>query len=149
MMTEGDKLPAFTVLDDHGQPVSTADLAHGTVVLYFYPKDDTPGCTKESCAFRDALDAFTERGTRIFGISADDVDSHVRFRDKFGLTFPLLADTKRVLCEAFGVWGEQQWQGHKYQGIARTTFVLRDGVVIKVFPNVDVMGHAERVLAAV
>jgi peroxiredoxin Q/BCP len=149
MLKEGDRIPRFELQDDQGNLVSEQDFAGRTVVLYFYPKDDTPGCTKQACAFRDGLEAFAERGVGIYGISADDVASHQRFRDKFRLTFPLLSDPTRAICEAFGVWGEQEWQGRKYQGIARTTFVIEDGIITKVFPNVDVMGHAERVLAAV
>ncbi len=147
MLQAGDRCPEFSVLDDGGNTVTHEDLA-GRVVLYFYPKDDTPGCIRESCAFRDGLEAFAERSTRIYGVSADDTASHRAFKQKYKLTFPLLADTERVLCEGFGVWGEQEWQGHRYEGIARTTFVLEDGVVKTVFPDVDVMGHVERVLAA-
>lgn len=148
MLAVGDRIPTFTVQDDQGQSVTDGDLSSGTVVLYFYPKDDTPGCTKQACGFRDARAAFASRGVRVFGISADDVASHQRFRDKFGLNFPLLADPSHAACEAFGVWGEQTWGEHTWIGIARTTFVLSDGVVKAVFPDVDVMGHPERVLAA-
>lgn len=149
MLREGDRIPSFSLEDDQHRTVTEADFAGRTVVLYFYPKDDTPGCTKQACAFRDGLEAFAERDVAVYGISADDVASHQRFRDKFKLNFPLLADPEHTVCEAFGVWGEQEWKGHKYQGIARTTFVIRDGVITRVFPNVDVMGHAERVLAEV
>ena len=149
MLQPGDRIPAFELEDDQGNRVTDADFAGRTVVLYFYPKDDTPGCTKQACAFRDAHAAFRAQGVAIYGVSADDVGSHARFRDKFGLTFPLLADPDHAVCEAFGVWGEQEWQGHRFTGIARTTFVIDDGVVKTVFPDVDVMGHAERVLADV
>jgi peroxiredoxin Q/BCP len=147
MLREGDRTPSFDLVDQDGARMTDADLKGRTVVLYFYPKDDTPGCTKQACAFRDGLDAFRERGADIVGVSPDDEASHAAFRDKYRLPFRLLADPAHTLCEAFGVWGEQEWKGHKYQGVARTTFLLRDGVVAKVYPNVDVMGHAERVLA--
>jgi peroxiredoxin/SAM-dependent methyltransferase len=148
MLSEGDRIPPFSLQDDRGATVTDADLSTGKVVLYFYPKDDTPGCTKQACGFRDGVAAYTSYGARVFGVSADTVESHVAFREKFGLNFPLLADVEHALCEAAGVWGEQEWQGHRFQGIARTTFVLSDGVVTAIFPDVSVMGHAERVLAA-
>jgi len=149
MLQEGDRLPIFQVLDDHGHAVTDTDLGEGIVVLYFYPKDDTPGCTRQACGLRDAQGQYSERGIRVFGVSADDVASHAAFRDKFDLNFPLLADTERVLCEAFGVWGEQEWKGQKYMGISRNTYILRDGVLQTIFPNVDVLTHADRILAAV
>ncbi len=148
MMKEGDRLPEFSLLDDAGQTRTSEEFSVGKVVLFFYPKDDTPGCIREACAFRDGDEAFAERGTSIYGVSADGVDSHVAFKTKFGLSFPLLADVDHALCEAVGVWGEQESQGHRFEGIARTTFVLRDGVVARVFPDVEVIGHVERVLAA-
>ncbi len=149
MLQPGERIPAFSLRDDHGGTVTEADFAGRTVVLYFYPKDDTPGCTKQACAFREARDAFASRGVAIYGVSADGIASHEAFRTKFSLNFPLLSDPDHAVCEAFGVWGEQRWQEHVYQGIARTTFVVVDGVVKTVFPDVDVMGHAERVLADV
>jgi peroxiredoxin Q/BCP len=147
LLTEGTRIPAFSLSDDRGRTVTEADFAGRTVVLYFYPKDDTPGCTREACAFRDGLEAFEERGATVIGISADDVASHERFRDKYELNHPLLADPTHAVCEAFGVWGEQEWRGQKFLGIARTTFLVRDGVIRKVYPDVDVTGHAERILA--
>jgi len=149
MLNIGDRLPPFSVLDDHGRPVTDADLAHGDVVLYFYPKDDTPGCTKQACGLRDAQGEYQARGIRVFGISADDVASHVAFREKFDLNFPLLADTEKVLCNAFGVYGEQEWKGQKYMGIARNTYLFKEGVLTTLFPNVDVLTHADRVLQAI
>jgi peroxiredoxin Q/BCP len=148
MLQVGDTLPTFSLQDDRGESVDDAALRSGAVVLCFYPKDDTPGCTRQACELRDDLSVFETAGVRIFGVSADDVASHAAFREKFALTFPLLADPDHTLCEAVGVWGEQEWNGHRYQGIARTTFVLRDGVVTHVFENVDVTGHSARVLAA-
>jgi len=147
LLQVGDRAPAFELSDDHGRVWTHADLAGRTVVLYFYPKDDTPGCTREACAFRDGLEAFEERGASVLGISADDVTSHARFRDKYSLNHPLLSDPTHAVCEAFGVWGLQRWRDQTYEGIARTTYVLRDGVVTVVFPDVDPTGHPERVLA--
>ena len=147
LLQVGDRAPAFELSDDHGRVWTHADLAGRTVVLYFYPKDDTPGCTREACAFRDGLEAFEERGASVLGISADDVASHERFRDKYSLNHPLLSDPTHAVCEAFGVWGLQRWRDQTYEGIARTTYVLRDGVVTVVFPDVDPTGHPERVLA--
>lgn len=147
LLQEGDRIPDFALKDDRGRVVTQDDFAGKTVVLYFYPKDDTPGCTREACAFRDGLEAFEERGAVIYGISADDVPSHERFRDKYELNHPLLADPTREVCEAFGVWGEQEFRGQKFTGIARTTYLIRDLHVRRVYPNVDVTGHAERILA--
>ena len=147
MLKAGDRIPSFALQDDQGRTVTERDFAGQKVVLYFYPKDDTPGCTREACAFRDGLEAFAERGAVLYGISADDVASHVRFRDKYRLNHPLLADPTHAVCEAFGVWGEQEFRGQKFTGIARTTFLIKDGIIAKVFPEVDPTGHAERVLA--
>jgi peroxiredoxin Q/BCP len=148
LLAAGDRVPAFSLQDDHGRTWTEADLVGRTVVLYFYPKDDTPGCTREACAFRDGLEAFAERNASVIGISADDEASHVRFRDKYSLNHPLLADPEHRLSDAFGVWGPQRWRDQTYEGIARTTFIVKDGVVTTVFPDVDPTGHAERVLAA-
>lgn len=153
MLQVGDRLPPFNLRDDRGASIRDSDLNSGTVVLYFYPKDDTPGCTRQACMFRDQQPDFHAHGVRVYGVSADDVQSHAAFRDKFDLSFPLIADPDHLLCEAVGVWGEQAYNGHggevhHYTGIARTTFVLHDGVVVMVMPNVDVTGHAAMVLEA-
>ena len=147
MLSPGDRFPAFELLDDAGERHTQADL-RGTVIVYFYPKDDTPGCTKQACSFRDAGAAFRERGARVFGVSADDVASHAAFKAKYRLDFPLLADVDHALSDAVGVWGPQTVRGHTFEGIARTTFIVRDGIVTEVFEDVSVMGHAERLLAA-
>jgi peroxiredoxin Q/BCP len=146
-LTEGAKAPEITLALHDGTSVALSSLRGKSVLVYFYPKDDTPGCTREACAFRDGLEAFEERGATVFGISADDVASHARFRDKYSLNHPLLSDPTHAVCEAFGVWGLQRWRDQTYEGIARTTYVLRDGVVTVVFPDVDPTGHPERVLA--
>lgn len=147
LLSPGDALPPFELRDDRGAPITDDDLAGKIVVLYFYPKDDTPGCTKESCDFRDLKGEFEAKGASIYGISADDVESHQAFRDKYSLSFPLIADPEHGLCEAFGVWGKQSWQGHEYVGIARTTFIIKDKIVARVYPDVSVAEHASEVLA--
>lgn len=147
-LAEGAPLPEFSLTDDGERTTTADDLRDGVVVLYVYPKDETPGCTRQACAFRDGLEAFAERGARVFGVSPDDVESHRRFRDKYGLSFPLLADPDGALCAALGTWGEQRYGEHRWMGAARTTFVLVDGFVETVFEDVDVTGHVERVLAA-
>lgn len=143
----GDKVPHFSVPDDQGHRVTPEQFRKGTTVFFFYPKDDTPGCTKESCEFRDLMPAFRDRNIAVYGISADDTSSHQAFRSKYDLNFPLLADTDRTLCRMFGVWGMQEWKGKTFEGIARTTFVINsDGVVDRVYDNVNPVGHADEVL---
>lgn len=147
----GDDAPAFSLVSTDGTTVSLSDfVGKQAVVLYFYPKDDTPGCTKEACAFRDLSAEFAEAGAAILGVSRDTTDAHGKFTSKFGLNFPLLADTEGSLCEAYGVWVEKNNYGKKYMGIDRTTFVIDvSGKIAKVFPRVKVDGHVDAVLAAV
>src|SRR5688572_25664153 len=121
-MKVGDKAPDFSALDDSGKKVKLSDLKGKKVVLYFYPKDDTPGCTKEACNFRDGIDAIKKQGAVVFGVSADSVDSHKKFKNKFDLNFQLLADTDKKIVEDYGVWKEKSMYGKKYMGIERTTF---------------------------
>jgi peroxiredoxin Q/BCP len=148
-MKVGDKAPAFSVKDDTGQTVKLTDFKGKKVVLYFYPKDDTPGCTKEACNFRDGIAALKKRGAVVLGVSADSVESHKKFKTKFQLNFPLLADTDRKIIEAFDVWKEKSMYGKKYMGIERTTFVIGpDGKISHIFPKVKVDQHADEVLAA-
>jgi peroxiredoxin Q/BCP len=147
MIEEGNSFPDFSLPDQDGNLVSLADLKGGKAVIYFYPKDDTPGCTVEACEFRDA--APTIEGARILGVSPDGPKSHRKFVDKFGLNFTLLADADHTLSEAAGVWVEKSMYGKKYMGVDRVTFVLDEsGVVTKVFAKVKPQGHAEEVLAA-
>lgn len=153
MLQVGDRLPPFNLRDDRGAEIRDSDLNTGTVILYFYPKDDTPGCTRQACDLRDHLSDFHAKGVRVYGVSADDVESHAAFRDKFTLTFLLIADPDHALCDAVGVWGEQTYttpdgKEHRYTGIARTTFVLQDGLVKMMMPNVNVAVHASMVLEA-
>jgi peroxiredoxin Q/BCP len=148
MIEEGQKAPDFALASSDGGKVKLKDLRGQNVVLYFYPKDDTPGCTKEACAFRDTYAPLKKRAV-LFGISPDDVSSHERFRSKYKLPFALLADVDKAVATAYGAYGEKMMYGKKVVGIIRSTFVVDGaGVVRKVFPRVKVDGHADKVLAA-
>jgi len=148
MLTEGSLAPDFTLHDDEGNPVSLSSYRGRTVVVYFYPKDDTPGCTKEACGFRDANDLFLAKGAVVIGISPDKPASHGKFRAKYGLPFALLADPDHAVLEAWGAWGEKSMYGKKYMGVVRSTIVVApDGTVKKVFPKVSPEGHAQEILA--
>jgi peroxiredoxin Q/BCP len=145
----GAKAPAFTLTADDGSKVKLSDLKGSPVVLYFYPADDTPGCTREACAFRDRSAELKKLGARVFGVSPDDVASHVKFKDKFSLNFPLLADPDHAVAEKFGAWREKNMYGKKRMGIVRSTFLIGPGGVIeKVWRSVKVDGHDEKVLEA-
>jgi peroxiredoxin Q/BCP len=145
----GKKAPDFTLPADDGAKVKLSQLRGKPVVLYFYPRDDTPGCTREACAFRDRKSELAERGAAVLGVSTDDVQSHVKFRDKHGLNFPLLADTEHKVAQKYGAWREKTRFGKKSMGIQRSTFLIdADGVVRKVWKSVNVDGHDEQVLAA-
>lgn len=148
-LNEGDLAPAFTAATNGGQTISLADFKGRPVILYFYPKDDTPGCTKEACAFRDAFAEFTAKGAVVLGVSADPVKSHDKFVKKFKLPFPLLADEDKRIVDAYGVWGEKTFMGRRYQGIHRVTFLIGgDGRIQKIWPKVKPEEHAAEVLAA-
>ena len=149
MLKEGAKAPAFSLPADDGTTVALADLRGKKVVLYFYPKDDTSGCTTEACEFRDTWTSVRKKGAVVLGVSPDGVKSHGRFKAKYELPFPLLADEDHAVAEAYGVWGEKSMYGRKYFGILRTTFVIDEaGRVAKVFEKVKPKGHAAEVLAA-
>ena len=148
-LKEGDKAPAFTVETSGGGEISLADYQGQNVILYFYPKDDTPGCTKEACAFRDHFADFKKRGAVVFGVSPDPVKSHDKFVEKFKLPFTLLADVDKKIVEAYGVWGEKNFMGRKYLGVYRVTFLIGpDGKIKKIWPTVKPEEHATEVLAA-
>lgn len=147
MLQPNDLLPDFRLADDEGKTVSKADLKGRRFVLFFYPKDATPGCTTEVCGFRDAHPAFGKLGVPVFGVSADPVDSHRRFAEKQGLNYRLLADPERQLIEALGVWVEKSLYGRKYMGILRSTFVVdANGRIERCWDKVDVKTHADEVL---
>ncbi len=147
MLQAGDPAPDFTMDADKGGPVSLKDLRGKTVVLYFYPKDDTPGCTRESCAFRDHFPSFQGRDVLIYGVSCDGIPSHEKFAAKYDLPFPLLSDPDASVSTAYGVYKEKTNYGRKYMGIERSTFVIDgDGRISRIFRNVKVDGHVEKVL---
>ncbi len=149
MIKEGNKAPDFTAMNQNGDKVKLSDLRGQRVVLYFYPKDDTPGCTKEACSFRDADDVFGSKGIKVLGVSTDDARSHQKFIDKFKLPFDLLADTDKKIVEKYGVWGEKSMYGKKYMGTFRKTFLIDENQkVVKIFDKVNVAEHADEVLKA-
>ncbi len=150
-LKEGDTAPAIAGLDtDSGEKFSLSSLKGKNVVLYFYPKADTPGCTKEACEFRDTSKKFSKANTVIVGVSPDKTSAQAKFKDKFDLPFVLLADADHKVCEDYGVWKEKSMYGKKYMGVERTTFVIDPkGKIKKIFPKVKVDGHAEEVLAAI
>ena len=144
----GDIAPGFTLPDQDGKPVSLADFAGKQVVVYFYPRDDTPGCTKEACQFNDNLAAFKKAKLPVLGISADTAAKHQKFREKYGLKFPLLTDADHEVGEAYGAWGEKTMYGKKMIGVIRSTFlVAADGTIDRAWYHVKADGHAAKVLA--
>jgi peroxiredoxin Q/BCP len=148
-LKEGDKAPEFSVNTSGGGKISLTDFKGKNVILYFYPKDDTPGCTKEACAFRDHFADFKKRGAVVLGVSPDSVKSHDKFVGKFKLPFTLLADEDKKIVEAYGVWGEKSFMGRKYLGVYRVTFLIGpDGRIKKIWPEVKPDEHAQEVLAA-
>jgi peroxiredoxin Q/BCP len=145
----GEKAPAFTLTADDGEKVRLSDLKGGPVVVYFYPRDDTPGCTREACSFRDQRSVLKKLGATVLGISTDSIESHGKFRDKYELNFPLLADPDHTVAEKYGAWREKNMYGKKSMGIQRSTFLIdADGKVAKVWKAVKVDGHDAHVIAA-
>ncbi len=148
-LAEGDKAPDFRLPSDEGGEIALSDFKGKRVVLYFYPKDSTPGCTQESCDFRDALPALKKKGAVVLGVSKDSVASHQKFKAKQNLNFPLLADTDTRVMQAYGAWGEKTLYGKKMIGCIRTTVLIgKDGKIERIWPKVKVAGHADEVLAA-
>ena len=148
-LKEGDKAPDFKVPDAEGKVVSLKDLRGKKVVLYFYPKDDTPGCTKEACAFRDSFGKFKKRGIEVLGVSLDSEKSHQKFAKKFDLPFRLLADTDRAVSESYGTYGQKKFMGREYMGVNRMTFLIDEkGKIKKIYNKVKPEVHADEVLAA-
>jgi peroxiredoxin Q/BCP len=149
MVREGDPAPDFTLRSDSGDLVTLSSFRGRPIVLYFYPKDDTPGCTTQACGIRDHFAEFERAGAVVLGVSPDDERSHVKFRKKYELPFPLLADTGHTVAEEYGVWGEKSYLGKTFFGVSRSTFVIdADGTVKKIFHNVKPATHADDVLAA-
>jgi len=149
MLKEGDAAPDFTVKDQNGTNVKLADFRGRRVVLYFYPKDDTPGCTKEACSLRDSFTEFEKREIKIMGVSTDDEKSHQKFIRKYELPFTLLADTDHAVAEAYGSYGEKTFMGKNYMGVVRRTFLIDEqGKIKRIFDKVKVNEHADEVLAA-
>jgi len=144
----GSKAPAFSCPGSNGKTVKLSDFkGRKAVVLYFYPRDNTPGCTKEACGFRDATAELKEAGVEVLGVSPDSIESHGKFSDKYSLPFVLLSDKDHKVCQAYGVWQEKKMAGRRYMGVVRTTFVIdKQGKIAHVFENVKVAGHTEEVL---
>ena len=148
MVSEGEPAPDFTLTSDAGEPVSLSDFRGKPVVLYFYPKDDTPGCTTQACGIRDRYGEFERADAVVLGVSPDDVEQHAKFKEKYNLPFTLLADPEHEVSERYGVWGEKRYQGRTYLGVSRTTFVVApDGTVAKVMHEVKPVTHVDDVLA--
>jgi thioredoxin-dependent peroxiredoxin len=146
----GDEAPGFAAQTQDGSSISLADLLGKQIVLYFYPRDDTPGCTKEACGFRDIFAELQQKGVVVLGVSTDPVKAHARFAAKYKLPFPLLADEDRKIVQAYGVWGEKRFMGRKYQGIHRVTFLIgADGKIKRIWPSVKPEEHAAEVLSAI
>jgi len=147
MLHEGETAPDFTLTSDSGEEVTLSALKGKPVVLYFYPKDDTPGCTTEACEFRDAYDVFRQRGVEVLGVSPDDVRAHEKFKSKYELPFTLLADPDHAVAESYGVWGERKFAGKRYMGINRSTFIIdANGKVARAMMGIKPAGHAAKVL---
>jgi peroxiredoxin Q/BCP len=148
MLKEGDRAPEFKVLTDSGENFDLAAHQNEKIVLYFYPRADTPGCTIEACEFRDTAKKFEKKGVTILGVSPDTTKAQSKFKEKFDLNFTLLADDSKDIANKYGVMKEKNMYGKKVMGVARTTFVIENGVITKIFNNVKAEGHAEEVLAS-
>jgi thioredoxin-dependent peroxiredoxin len=144
----GDKAPAFSVKDQNGNTITLDDFSGSKLVIYFYPKDNTPGCTTQACNLRDHYDTLLGNGYKVLGVSADNEKSHLKFIEKFNLPFPLLADTSKDMLKAYGVWGPKKFMGRTFDGIHRTTFVIdENGTITEVITKVDTKNHTDQILA--
>ena len=147
--TAGDKAPMFKGVNQNGEKISLNDFKGKKLILYFYPKDNTPGCTAESCNLNDNYEMWLNKGFEVVGVSPDNEKSHLKFIDKFGLKFNLIADTKNEILEAYGVWGEKSMYGKKYMGVLRTTFVIdENGIIEAVFEKVETGNHTKQIIEA-
>lgn len=147
-LKEGDPAPYFSGIDQDGHRITLDDFKEKTLVLYFYPKDDTDGCTAESCSLRDEYSYITSQNNAVVGVSADDVESHKKFADKYSLPFPLIADTNMDIIRAYDVWGKKRLFDHIYDGIVRTTFIIKDGIITRVITSVNTKQHGKQVMEA-
>jgi peroxiredoxin Q/BCP len=148
-LSTGVEAPDFTLVDENGVPHKLSDYRGKPVVLYFYPKDDTPGCTKEACSFRDDYDVYEKSGVVILGVSPDSPKMHTKFKEKYNLPFTLLSDEGHQVCDLYGAWGLKKFMGREYQGVLRTTFLIdAHGQIVKIFKNVKPEGHSTEILAA-
>jgi len=146
-LKEGDQAPGFAAKDQNGKTISLSDFKGKNVILYFYPKDDTPGCTAEACSFRDNYQSLLSKGFDVIGVSTDDEKSHKKFETKFSLPFTLIADTDKHIVEAYGVWAEKNMYGKKYMGTLRTTFVIDgEGIIKKIIDKVDTKNSSQQVI---
>ena len=146
-LSEGQKAPDFSANDQNGKSVSLSDLAGKNIILYFYPKDDTPGCTAEACSFRDNYESLLAEGFEVLGVSTDDEKSHLKFIGKYNLPFSLIADTEKKIVEAYGVWVEKNMYGKKYMGVSRKTFIIdKNGMILKIIDKVDTKNSSAQVL---
>jgi thioredoxin-dependent peroxiredoxin len=146
----GDKAPAINAVDQFGNRIALDEMAGNKVILYFYPKDDTPGCTAEACSLRDNYEMLLEKGFKIIGVSADNEKAHKKFTEKYSLPFPLIPDTDKKILNDYGVWGRKKFMGREFDGVIRTTFVIaEDGTILKVFDKVDTKDHANQILSEI
>ena len=146
-LSEGQKAPEFTANDQNGKSVSLSNFTGKSIILYFYPKDDTPGCTAEACSFRDNYESLLAEGFEVLGVSTDDEKSHLKFIGKYNLPFSLIADTEKKIVEAYGVWVEKNMYGKKYMGVSRKTFIIdKNGMILKIIDKVDTQNSSAQVL---
>ena len=146
-LIEGDKAPGFSGKNQDGKVISLEDFSGKKLILYFYPKDNTSGCTAEACNLNDNYNSWLEKGFEVVGVSPDSMESHRKFREKFGLQFDLIADTEKEILQAYGVWGEKSMYGKKYMGVLRTTFIIdENGIIQKIFENVETKDHTNQII---
>ncbi len=145
-LKQGDKSPNFSGNDQNGEKITLSDYSDKKLILFFYPKDNTPGCTKEACNLRDNYELLLDKGFSIIGVSADDQQRHKKFIDKFNLPFPLIADVDKEIITAFGCWGLKKFMGKEYDGIFRKTFIIDKGIIVKVFEKVKTNDHTNQIL---